>query len=291
MSGPSLASQLRALPGLVRFSHTIFALPFAIVGALLAGRVAGAPPWLTWVWIGAAMVLARSAALGFNRLVDRRIDAANPRTENRHLPAGTMTPALVGGFVLACVAGFVAVAFAINPLCGWLSPVALVITLGYSLTKRFTALSHWVLGLGLACAPVGAWLAVTGEFAAPPLLLGLAVLFWVAGFDIIYATQDVDFDRKAGLYSIPARLGVPRALRLSAVLHAGTVAALVGTGLAAGLGWPYYVGVAATAALLVYEHALVRPDDLTRVNAAFFTANALVSLLLLGAVAADWALA
>ena len=290
-ASPPLAAQIRALPGLVRFSHTLFALPFALAGALLAARLHGAPPWMTWVLVCVAMVCARTAAMAWNRLVDRRFDAANPRTAGRHLPRGLVSPPVAAAVTLAAAAGLVASAFALNPLCGWLSPVALAITLGYSWTKRVTAASHLVLGLGLACAPVGAWLAVTGAFAVPPLVLGLAVLLWVAGFDVIYATQDVDFDRGAGLHSMPARLGVPVALRLSAVLHAGTVAALAATGIAAGLGWPFFAGVAVAAALLAWEHALVRPDDLARVNTAFFTANACVSALVLAAVGADWALA
>lgn len=288
---PPLAAQLGALPGLVRFSHTVFALPFALAGALLAARLRGAPPWTTWVLVCVAMVCARTAAMAWNRLVDRRFDAANPRTAGRHLPRGLVTPAVAAAVTLAAAAGLVAAAFALNRLCGWLSPVALAITLGYSWTKRITAASHLVLGLGLACAPIGAWLAVTGAFAVPPLLLGSAVLLWVAGFDVIYATQDVAFDRGAGLHSLPARLGVAPALRLSAVLHAGTVAALVATGVAAGLGWPYFAGVGAAALLLAWEHALVRPDDLQRVNTAFFTANACVSALVLAAVGADWAMA
>ena len=167
-AAPTLPQQLTQLPGLVRFSHTIFALPFAVAGALLAARVAGPPPWATWVWILAAMVLARSAAMGFNRLVDRHVDADNPRTAGRHLPRGAMTPGVVVAFVVLCAAGFVAVSFAINALCGWLSPVALLVVLGYSYAKRITAAAHFLLGLGLACAPIGAWLAVTGPGSDAP---------------------------------------------------------------------------------------------------------------------------
>ncbi|MHC5021109.1 MAG: UbiA-like polyprenyltransferase [Planctomycetota bacterium] len=286
---PPVTKQLAELPGLVRFSHTIFALPFAFAGALLAARTQGAwPPAAVWGWIVAAMVLARTAAMGFNRLADRTIDAANPRTEGRHLPAGKVTPAFVTGVVACCAVGFVAVSYAINPLCGRLSPVALLFVLGYSFMKRVTAFAHMVLGLALACAPIGAWLAVTGAFHAAPLWLGGAVLLWVSGFDIIYATMDTEYDQQAGLHSMPSRLGVARALKLAALLHLLTVGAFVGAGWAAGLGWPYYTGVGLAAALLAYEHAIVKPDDLGRVNAAFFNANAVISVLILAAVGADW---
>ncbi len=290
-TGPSLPRQLLALPGLVRFSHTLFALPFAFAGAFLAARLHGAPGAWTWVLILLAMVAARSAAMGYNRLVDRDLDARNPRTTGRHLPRGLVTPVVVRGFVLFWSIVFVFAADTLNRLCGILSIVALVVVFAYSWMKRLTPFSHFVLGLALACAPIGGFLAVAGRFEAAPLVLGLAVLLWVAGFDVIYATLDVDFDRRTGLHSIPARLGVPRALRLSAAFHAGTVAALAGAGLLAGLGWPWYAGVGLVAAVLAYEHGIVRPDDLSRVNAAFFHANAAVSALVCAAAAADWALA
>lgn len=290
-SAPSLGSQLGHLPGLVRFSHTIFALPFAFAGALMAVRIQAAwPSGAVWGWILAAMVLARSAAMGFNRLIDRKIDSANPRTQGRHLPAGSVTPAFVACFVLLTTAGFVAVSFAINDVCGRLSPVALVFVLGYSYMKRVTALAHMVLGLALACAPIGAWLAVTGAFHAAPLWLGAAVLLWVSGFDIIYATMDAEFDQSAGLHSMPSRLGVARALRLAALLHLFAAVAFAGAGWAAGLSWPYYTAVGMSAALLVYQHAIVKPDDLGRVNTAFFHANAVISLLILAGVASEFCL-
>ncbi|MCI0341427.1 MAG: putative 4-hydroxybenzoate polyprenyltransferase [Planctomycetales bacterium] len=288
---PPIAHQLLALPALVRFSHTLFALPFAVAGALLAARLHGAPSAGTWGLILLAMIAARSAAMAYNRLVDRDLDARNPRTEGRHLPRGLVTPGLVRAFIAFWALVFFVAARALNELCGWLSLVALVVIFAYSWTKRLTALSHFVLGLALACAPIGGFLAVAGRFEAAPLTLGLAVLLWVAGFDVIYATLDVDYDRRAGLHSIPARLGVPKALRLSALLHAGTVAALGATGLLAGLSWPWYAGIGLVAAVLATEHAIVRPEDLSRVNTAFFHANVAVSALVCAAVGADWALA
>ncbi|MBI5362788.1 MAG: UbiA family prenyltransferase [Planctomycetes bacterium] len=259
---------------LVRFSHSVFALPFALQGAWLAGR--GRPPWSTLLWIVVCAVAARTAAMGFNRLVDRDVDARNPRTARRELPAGVLGAGAVQALVLLASAGFVLAAFQLNPLCGWLALPVLLVLLLYSLVKRVSWTAHLVLGVALGLAPPAAWLAVRGAITsdvAPVLVLALAVLTWVAGFDLIYACQDAGFDREAGLYSIPARFGVANALRVSALLHVVTIGALAAVGALAGLGWIWWSSVALAALLLVWEHRLVAPDDLSRVNAAFFTIN------------------
>jgi len=270
---------------LVKFSHTLFALPFALLGAFLAAR--GPHGWVgrprDWVGILLCMATARSMAMAFNRLVDRRIDALNPRTASRHLPAGTLTAPAVLAFTLANAAGFV-LATALFLPNRWpliLSLPVLAWLCGYSYAKRFTSLAHVWLGSALMLAPMAAWIALRGDLQWPPVLLGLAVLFWVTGFDVIYACQDVEFDRSHGLRSIPQTLGVRRALRLAAGLHAVTVGWLVALGFSVPFGPIYGVGVAAIAGLLVYEHSLVRPDDLSRVNRAFFHVNVAVSLGLL----------
>jgi 4-hydroxybenzoate polyprenyltransferase len=272
----SLAARVALFGRMIRFSHSLFALPFALTSAALA--ISGPAPWGKLLWILVAMVGARSAAMGFNRLADHAIDARNPRTAGRELPAGRLRRAEVWGFVLASAALLVLAAAMLNPLCLALSPLALLIVFGYSYTKRFTALSHLVLGLALGIAPIGAWLAIRGAFAAPPLLLSLAVLLWVAGFDVIYACQDVDFDRREGLYSLPARLGVARALRLSRLMHAAAVALLAGLFALVPLHPLYLGGVLLVALLLAYEHSLVRAGDLSKLDAAFFTTNAWISV-------------
>jgi 4-hydroxybenzoate polyprenyltransferase len=261
---------------MIRFSHSAFALPFALASASLAGQLAGVTGRHI-LWIVVAMVAARSAAMGFNRLVDRAIDARNPRTAGRELPRGVLSGREVTLFVAISTAVFVLAAAMLNPLCLALSPVALAIVFGYSYTKRFTAASHLVLGLSLSVAPVGAWLAITGRFHPVPLLLASAVLLWVAGFDTIYACQDAEFDRAAGLHSIPARLGVPRALVLSRAMHVVAVALLAALYGLAPLHPVYLAGVAVIAALLAWEHTLVRADDLSRVMQAF-NLNGWVSL-------------
>ena len=263
---------------MIKFQHTLFALPFAFTGMILAAR--GWPEWRTLLWVMLAMVGARSAAMTFNRIADRRFDAANPRTAGRALPAGRISLAFAVGFAAVSAGLFVLAAAMLNPLCFALSPVALLVALGYSFTKRFTSLSHFVLGLSLAMAPMGGWLAVTGTFGIPPLLLSFAVLAWTAGFDILYACQDRDFDRQAGLHSIPARWGVRASLRASSLLHSFTVLALVGLIPLADLGWIYLAGMALIAAFLFYEHSLVSPTDLGRLNVAFFQVNAWVSVLI-----------
>src|SRR5436309_2992534 len=261
---------------MIRFSHSVFALPFALSSAILA---AGAGiSWRQVAWILVAMVGARSAAMGFNRLADQALDARNPRTAGRELPRGAISRAEVWVFVAASAATLVVAAAMLNPLCLALSPVALLIVFGYSYTKRFTALSHLFLGLALAVAPVGAWLAIRGRIEPAPVVLGLAVLFWVAGFDTIYACQDEAFDRAEGLHSLPARLGVGRALVFARLFHVIALALLAAVYTLAPLHPVYLAGVAAIAALLVYEHSLVRADDLSRIDAAFFAVNGWISL-------------
>jgi 4-hydroxybenzoate polyprenyltransferase len=269
---------LRTTLEMIKFSHTLFALPFALYSAFLAAG--GWPEAATLGKILLAMVGARSAAMAHNRLADRVLDAANPRTAGRALPAGTLSVGFVRLFLTASMVLFVAAAASLNRLAFLLCPVALALLLLYSYTKRFTALSHLVLGLCLALAPVGAWIAVRGSITALPILLGLAVLFWTAGFDVIYSLQDEEFDRRAGLKSIPARVGAGRALAVSALFHVVMAALLVAVWRLSGGGRILLAGIAATVAALVYQHAIVKPGDLSRVNAAFFTANGFVSVTL-----------
>jgi 4-hydroxybenzoate polyprenyltransferase len=284
-----MLQRVRLLLEMIRFSHTLFALPFALLSAALAWHRKGFQ-WPDLLGILLCMVFARSAAMAFNRLADRHLDAANPRTARRHLPAGQLSVAHVWLFTLVCSCGFIAstlIFLASDPPNEWplVLSVPILLFLGaYSYTKRFTALAHFWLGASLMLAPVAAWIAVLGlTDLAAPVVLGLVVLFWVAGFDIIYACQDVDYDRRARLASIPARLGVRASLRLALVCHAVMVGLLVALFWAAApdLGVVYLVGVAAVAILLAYEHWLVRPDDLTRVNQAFFRVNAVISVGLL----------
>ena len=271
---------------MIKIEHTLFALPFAFLGMLLAAG--GWPSWRTAGWIVVAMVGARSAAMGFNRLVDRKIDAANPRTAGRALPAGLVTPQAVGLFVAASAALLVLAAWQLNPLTLALAPVALAILFSYSYTKRFTWGSHLILGLSLAGAPLGAWIAVRGDVRATPLVLAGAVLLWVAGFDVLYALQDLDFDRRTGLFSVPARFGVVGALWISAALHAATLVLLaLLPRIYPGLGAGFWVGWTGCLLLIAYQHWVVRPGDLSRLNAAFFTANGALSVWLFAATALD----
>jgi 4-hydroxybenzoate polyprenyltransferase len=269
-------SKIKIILEMIKFEHTIFALPFAFTGALLAGR--GIPSGRTILWIVVAMVGARSAAMGFNRWADRKIDAENPRTRTRALPLGLVTPGQVVLFTAVSSLLLVYAAYRLNPLSFALSPVALAVVFFYSYTKRFTFLSHAFLGLAIAGAPLGAWIAVTGRFEAPSLVLGGAVLFWLVGFDTLYALQDMEFDRKAGLHSIPQRFGVRRALWISRVSHAVTMAALFWLASLLSLGWYYLAGVLVSACLIVYEHTLVREDDLSKLNFAFFNMNGYISV-------------
>jgi 4-hydroxybenzoate polyprenyltransferase len=264
----SLLERAGAYGRMIRFSHSVFALPFALTSAALAAQ-GGAATGGHVFWIVVAMVAARSAAMGFNRLVDQAIDAKNPRTAGRELPRGVVSRAEAWLFVALSVAVFVLAAAMLNPLCLALTPVALAIVFGYSYTKRFTAASHLVLGLALAVAPVGAWLAIRGRFDLVPVVLGLAVLLWVAGFDTLYACQDVEFDRQEGLRSLPAAVGVPRALRLARLMHVGTVLLLLSLFGLAPLHPVYLVGVVIVAVILAWEHSLVKPQDLSRVMQAF----------------------
>jgi len=274
------ARNIRTTLEMIKIEHTLFALPFALLGAALAAG--GLPSWRQLLWITLAMVGARSAAMAFNRIADREYDAANPRTRDRAIPAGLLSLPFAWGFTVASAALFFLAAAMLNRLTLALAPLALASVLLYSYTKRFTSLSHLALGWCLSIAPTGAWVAVRGAFdSAVPLLLSLVVLLWTAGFDVLYACQDYDFDRRAGLRSLPARLGVARALTVSRLLHAGAFAALLGLYFAAGLGALALLGVLLTGALLVYQHSLVRADDLSRLNAAFFTTNAFVSVILL----------
>lgn len=291
MSTGTFAARAVDLAKLVKFSHSIFALPFALAGAWLAA--AGAPRAATLGWIVLCAVAARTAAMAFNRLVDRDIDGRNPRTAARELPRGALAPKSVGALVALSATVFVLGAFALGSVPGWLSFPVLAVLLGYSYVKRFSALAHFVLGLALAVAPLGAWVAVRGAIEgplAPVLWLALAVWTWVAGFDLIYACQDADFDRATGLHSLPARIGVRRALTLSRLLHVVTTAALVLVGSSAGLGPAYFGAVALVAALLAYEQSLVRASDLSRVDLAFFTVNGWVGVVLFLGLALDLAL-
>lgn len=270
---------------MIKLSHTVFSVPFALVAGVLAAReVAVTVP--DAVAIGVCLVAARSSAMGFNRVIDREIDARNPRTRDREIPAGKIRVGHAWAFTLGSAAVFVAA-------CAWLggatlalSPIALAVVWGYSLTKRWTALCHVVLGLALALAPTGVWIALTDSYGAVPALLSFAVGSWVAGFDILYSCQDAEFDRGAGLHSIPAALGIRGALYVSAALHVATVAALAALPLLVSLGWPYGVGFVAISGVLAYEHWIVRPDDLSRIDKAFFDLNGYVSVLFFVFVAA-----
>lgn len=293
-------STIKNYLSLVKFSHTIFALPFALIGFVLGlvyQRYSGAPQssvlapnggWLLQLMLVlACMVLARSAAMAFNRYLDRHFDAQNPRTAIREIPAGILEANRVLLFTIICSLLFVGCTYFINPICFFLSPVALLVVLGYSYTKRFTPLCHLILGLGLALAPIGAFLAVTGVFALLPVLFSLAVICWVSGFDIIYALQDEAFDKAHRLFSIPAALGKARALRVSEVLHAISTAFVVAAGVYGAFHWMYWVGVGVFAGMLVYQHAIVKPSDLKRVNLAFMTANGIASVVFAVFVIAD----
>lgn len=280
-----MLARLRTYASFVRFSHSVFALPFALVGALLAARVVPWD-WMRLVWIVACMVTARSAAMGFNRLVDAKFDARNPRTAIRELPQGRMSRAEAVVFVVVSSAAFVACTWPLGWVCFALSPVALGIVFWYSLAKRFTSYTQLFLGLAMAVAPVGGWLAAGGRGGWEPWLLGLAIGTWVGGFDVLYACQDIDVDRREGLRSIPVRFGIEQSLVISRVMHVIAVVSLAGLGFAADLGLIYGAGVVGVAGLLVYEQSLVRADDLSQVKFAF-DLNGWVGLLFLATTAAD----
>lgn len=277
MSEPSPIGKYLSL---IKFSHTIFALPFAIIGFLIAIYATEASFDLkTLILVILCMVFARSAAMAFNRLVDKNIDKDNPRTAIREIPSGVISSGAALIFVIVSSLLFVATCYFINTICFYLSPVALLVVLGYSYSKRFTFLSHVILGLGLALAPIGAYLAVTGVFAWTPLLISLAVLFWVSGFDIIYALQDIEFDKTHGLRSFPVLLGQKGALILSSFFHILTATFILLAGYYGSFGIWYWIGCAVFSALLVYQHTLVKVDDLSKINMAFFTTNGVGSVV------------
>jgi 4-hydroxybenzoate polyprenyltransferase len=295
-------STIKNYLSLIKFSHTIFAMPFALIGFFLAiywnniyltlgnGLDSGFPwkeVFLRFGLVIACMIFARSAAMAFNRYLDRRWDALNPRTAVREIPKGIITPKNALAFTIACCVLFITCTFFINRICFYLSPVALAVVLGYSYTKRFTPLCHLVLGIGLSLAPIGAWLAVTGYFHWLPLLFSFAVVFWVSGFDIIYAMQDVDFDTSQKLYSIPAAVGKTNALRISEFLHLLSAACVVVAGKFGHFGPLYWAGVLVFGGMLVYQHSIVKPNDLRRVNIAFMTANGIASVVFAVFVIAD----
>lgn len=271
--------KLTTLLEMIKFSHTVFAFPFALMGVVLASLANGtAPTFWQIFWVCVAMVGARTAAMGLNRIIDVRIDAENPRTAERHLPSGRVSTAEAWLMVFAAFGLLLVAAWMLNPLCLKLSPVAIFFLVLYSYCKRFTSMAHIVLGVCLAAAPVGAWIALRGDIGWPVMVLGLAVLFWVAGFDIFYALQDYEFDREKGLFSIPSQFGVKRSFQITRLFHIVMILLLLLLTLSQGLGVIYLVGVLVVAGLLVYEHLLVKPSDLSRLDAAFFNMNGYISV-------------
>jgi 4-hydroxybenzoate polyprenyltransferase len=275
-------SAVRHFLDAIKFEHTVFALPFAYVAMVLAAD--GWPGWRVVVWVTLAMAGARTLAMSVNRLADRFIDAANPRTAKRHLPAGLLTPAQVTAAAALSAALLLLSAFMLNPLCLMLSPLAVLFLVGYSYTKRFTWLSHWILGFTDGIAAAGGWIAVRAAFDPPVYVLWLALTVWIAGFDLIYACQDVEFDRRNGLHSVPARFGIAAALTTARVCHLLTIAAFALLGSLMGLGLLYWLGVLVVAGLLVYEHSLISPRDLSKLDVAFFNVNGYISVILFFAV-------
>lgn len=280
-----MTTRIRTVLEMIKFEHSIFALPFALTGAILAARYGlatpGWPALRQLAWIVVAMVGARSAAMTMNRIVDLRYDRVNPRTANRALATGALSVGFAWAFTLASAAVLVLSAWELNALALALSPVALAVLLLYSYTKRFTSWSHLVLGFCLGMSPAAAWIAITGHLDSRMLILCAAVTLWVAGFDVLYACQDLDFDRAAGLYSVPKRFGIAAALRIARAMHLVMIALLIWLAASFHLLWPAWMGIAVVAALLAYEHSLVSPGDLRRLNAAFFTVNGYISLLFL----------
>lgn len=284
---------------LVKFSHTIFAMPFAMIGFVLGlinnhlvhNNAIDKLIYLSYgtklVLVIVCMVTARSAAMAFNRYLDRHFDAKNPRTANREIPSGIISAENALSFIIGSCILFIAATYFINPLCLYLSPVALFVILFYSYTKRFTYLCHLVLGLGLSLAPIGAYIAVTGSFDLLPILFSLSVVFWVSGFDIIYALNDIDFDQSQQLYSIPAIVGTKKGLRISEVFHIVSAACVIAAGIYGGFHWLYWIGVALFVGMLIYQHAIVKPNDLSKVNIAFMTANGIASVVFAVFVIAD----
>jgi 4-hydroxybenzoate polyprenyltransferase len=275
-------SRIRIVLEMIKFEHSVFALPFALVGALLAARAGGSlPTWRQILWIVVAMVGARSAAMTINRIADVEYDRRNPRTANRALPKGELSPGFAWAFTIAGSAVLVLAAWQLNPLALKLSPVALAVLFLYSYTKRFTMWAHFVLGFCLGISPAAAWIAIRGSLDWRMLILSAAVTLWVGGFDVLYACQDVEFDKSAGLYSIPKRFGIAGAMRIARLMHILMVALLGWLAWSFALAWPAWAGIVVVAGLLVYEHSLVKPNDLSKMNAAFFTVNGYISLLFL----------
>jgi 4-hydroxybenzoate polyprenyltransferase len=291
-----MAGRIRTVLEMIKFEHSVFALPFALTGALLAARATHQPPrgWPTlrqFLWIIVAMVAARSAAMTLNRIVDLRYDKENPRTKWRALATGALSLSFAWVFTLAAVALFFVAAWQLNSLALKLAPLAIAILFFYSFTKRFTNWSHIFLGFALGISPAAAWIAVTGSLDVRILILCAAVTFWVGGFDVLYACQDIDYDKQAGLYSVPKRFGIANALLIARVMHIGVVILLSWLAYSFALPWPAWAGIAVVAALLGYEHSLVKPGDLSKLDAAFFAVNGYISLLFLlfwGAAAAVW---
>jgi 4-hydroxybenzoate polyprenyltransferase len=286
-------NRIRTVLEMIKFEHSVFALPFALTGALLAARVSrhGWPTLRQVAWIVVAMVAARSAAMTINRIVDLRYDRENPRTSKRALATGDLSVSFAWAFTIVAVGLFLVAAWQLNRLALELAPVALAVLFFYSFTKRFTSWSHLFLGFALGISPAAAWIAVTGGLDLRILILCAAVTLWVGGFDVLYACQDVDYDRSAGLFSVPKRFGIARALWISRVMHVGVVALLASLAASFALPWPAWLGVVVVAALLAYEHSLVKADDLSKLDAAFFAVNGYISLLFLlfwGAAAAVW---
>jgi 4-hydroxybenzoate polyprenyltransferase len=277
--------KLKTTLEMIKFEHTLFALPFAFIGALLARN--GLPTARETIWIVIAMVGARSSAMAFNRMADLHYDTMNPRTAGRALPKGTLSIRFVALFTVVMSSLFVFAASQLNPICFYLSIPVLGILFAYSYTKRFTSFSHLVLGLAVGLAPLAAWLALRGGFAWPPVVLSAAVMFWVAGFDVIYALQDAEFDRNTNLFSLPVRFGVGPALRISSLFHCATIGLLLATALLSGSGWMAYAGIVMVAVILYWEHHIVKPHDLSRINVAFFNLNGYISVLLLLTFAGD----
>ncbi len=276
---PGFLSKLKTTLDMIKFEHTLFALPFAFLSAVLAAN--GLPEWRQILWITVAMVGARSAAMTFNRIADRDIDAENPRTKNRELPSGKLSIGFAWAFLFVSIAVFLIAAYSLNWLTFALSPVALISVLGYSYAKRFTAFAHLLLGWALAISPTAAWIAVRGTIDSEvPLLISLLVLMWTAGFDVMYACQDFEFDKRTGLRSIPARYGIKNSLWIARLFHFQAFVVLLLLYAVTDLGWLALGGVFAVGALLVYQHTLVKSNDLSRMNAAFFTTNAFVSVIL-----------
>ncbi len=275
----SILEKLRTTLSMIKFEHTLFALPFAFLGAILAAN--GMPTWWQILWITIAMVGARSAAMTFNRIVDRDIDARNPRTANREIPSGKLSVGFAWAFLYVSIGVFLLASYSLNWLTFALSPVALLFVLGYSYAKRFTAFAHLILGIALAISPSAAWIAVRGTLDSEvPVLLSVLVLMWTAGFDVLYACQDYEFDKRSGLRSIPARFGIKNSLWIARLFHLQAFVVLILLYLVTGLGWLALAGVIAVGLLLAYQHTLVKPNDLSRMNAAFFTTNAFVSIIL-----------